>query len=58
EDIEAKLRSALAQPREMRLPAVDAYLANMSWQRTWDAMAAHIKKASASKKVVPFRRSA
>ncbi|RWB73920.1 MAG: glycosyltransferase family 1 protein [Mesorhizobium sp.] len=58
EDIEAKLRSALAQPREMRLPAVDAYLANMSWQRTWDAMAAHIRKASASKKVVPFRRSA
>jgi glycosyltransferase involved in cell wall biosynthesis len=58
EDIEPKLRSVLAQPRNMRLAAVDAYLANMSWQRTWEAMAAHIKKASAGKKVVPFRRSA
>jgi hypothetical protein len=42
----------------MLLPAVDAYLATMSWQQTWEAMSAHIKKASTSKKVVPFRRSA
>jgi glycosyltransferase involved in cell wall biosynthesis len=58
EDMEARLRAALAQPRDMLLPAVDAYLATMSWQQTWEAMSAHIKKASTSKKVVPFRRSA
>ncbi|WP_245420673.1 MULTISPECIES: glycosyltransferase [unclassified Mesorhizobium] len=58
EDIETKLRSALAGPRDMWLGKVDAYLANMSWERTWHAMAALIEEASESKKVLPFRRSA
>ncbi|PBB96653.1 glycosyltransferase [Mesorhizobium sp. WSM3862] len=58
EDVDTKLRSVLTQSREARLQQVDAYLADMSWKRTWNGMAAHIRNASARKKVVPFRRSA
>ncbi|RUX47507.1 glycosyltransferase family 1 protein, partial [Mesorhizobium sp. M7A.F.Ca.US.014.04.1.1] len=58
DDLESKLRSMLLRPREMLLPQVDAYLADMSWERTWTAMAAHIEGAYRRKKVVPLRRSA
>ncbi|TIS78885.1 MAG: glycosyltransferase family 1 protein, partial [Mesorhizobium sp.] len=58
EDVDIKLRSVLTQSREARLQQVDAYLRDMSWKRTWNGMAAHIRNASARKKVVPFRRSA
>jgi glycosyltransferase involved in cell wall biosynthesis len=58
EDIETKLRSVLTRPRDFLLKEVDTYLANMSWERTWDAMAAHIQRAYAVKRVVPLRRRA
>ncbi|RWP85736.1 MAG: glycosyltransferase family 1 protein, partial [Mesorhizobium sp.] len=34
DDIETKLRSLLSRPRNFLLKEVDAYLANMSWERT------------------------
>lgn len=58
DDIETKLRSLLSRPRNFLLKEVDAYLANMSWERTWDAMAAHIQRAYAMKSIVPLRRGA
>ncbi|MER9502733.1 glycosyltransferase family 1 protein, partial [Mesorhizobium sp. M0587] len=58
EDLQIKLRSVLLRPRQMLLQQVDAYLADMSWERTWNAMAAHIERAYQRKKVVPLRRSA
>jgi glycosyltransferase involved in cell wall biosynthesis len=58
EDLETKLRSVLSRPRDFLLKEVDAYLANMSWERTWDAMAAHIQRAYAMKSIVPLRRRA
>jgi glycosyltransferase involved in cell wall biosynthesis len=58
DDLESKLRSVLARPRQPLLQQVDAYLADMSWEKTWNAMAAHIECAYQRKKVVPLRRSA
>ncbi|RUW61235.1 glycosyltransferase [Mesorhizobium sp. M7A.F.Ca.US.008.03.1.1] len=58
DDLETKLRSILSRPRETFLPQVDAYLADMSWEKTWSAMTAHIERAYQAKKVIPLRRSA
>ncbi|MER8633975.1 glycosyltransferase [Mesorhizobium opportunistum] len=58
DDLEIKLRSVLSRPHQTLWPQVDAYLANMSWEKTWNAMAAHIERAHQGKKVVPLRRSA
>ncbi|CAH2395395.1 glycosyltransferase [Mesorhizobium ventifaucium] len=58
DDLEPKLRSVLSRPRDFLLKKVDAYLANMSWERTWEAMAAHIQRAYAMKSIVPLRRRA
>ncbi|TIX46192.1 MAG: glycosyltransferase family 1 protein [Mesorhizobium sp.] len=58
EDIEAKLRSILARPRDFLVTKADAYLADMSWEKTWNAMSAHIQRAHAMKSVVPFLRRA
>ncbi|WP_376703389.1 glycosyltransferase [Mesorhizobium sp. ISC25] len=58
EDIEAKLRCILARPRDFLVKKADAYLADMSWEKTWSAMAAHIERAHAMKSVVPFLRRA
>jgi hypothetical protein len=58
EDVEAKLRSVLARPRDLLLTQVDAYLIDMSWEKTWVAMAGHIQHARQTKNVLPFRRSA
>ncbi|TPK85578.1 glycosyltransferase family 1 protein [Mesorhizobium sp. B2-4-13] len=58
DDLETKLRSALSRPRQMLRQQVDAYLADTSWERTWNAMAAHIERAHERKKIVPLRRSA
>jgi len=58
EDVEAKLRSVLARPRDLLLTHVDAYLIDMSWEKTWVAMAGHIQHARRTKNVLPFRRSA
>jgi UDP-galactopyranose mutase len=38
EGFAAALESALSRPRQPWLEAVDGFLANMSWSRTWDAM--------------------
>jgi hypothetical protein len=58
DDLEDKLRSVLSRPRQMLLQQVDAYLHDMSWQKTWTAMADHIEGAYRRKKVVPLRRRA
>ncbi|RWM15121.1 MAG: glycosyltransferase family 1 protein [Mesorhizobium sp.] len=58
EDLETKLRTVLSRPRDFLLKQVDAYLANMSWERTWEAMDAHIQRAYAMKSIVPLRRRA
>ena len=58
EDAVPKIRSMLARPRHSLLPQVDAYLIDMSWEKTWVAMAGHIQQALSRKNVVPFRRSA
>jgi len=56
--MEAKLRSILARPRNFLVKKVDAYLANMSWEGTWNAMAAHIQRANTKKCVMPLLRRA
>jgi hypothetical protein len=58
EDMEAKLRSILTRPRNFLVKKVDAYLANMSWEETWNAMAAHIQRANTKKCVMPLLRRA
>lgn len=58
EDAVPKIRSMLARPRHSLLPQVDAYLIDMSWEKTWVAMVGHIQKVLSRKNVVPFRRSA
>ena len=58
DDVEAKLRSLLARPRDALLGEVDAYLIDMSWENTWIAMDGHIQRVRSTKNVLPFRRSA
>ena len=58
DDVEVRLRAILRQPRERRWSKVDAYLAKMSWEQTWEAMAGHLQRISAMKTVVPLRRGA
>ncbi|RUW53363.1 MULTISPECIES: glycosyltransferase family 1 protein [unclassified Mesorhizobium] len=57
-DAEVKIRSVLARPRDSWLSRVDAYLVDMSWEKTWVAMAGHLEHAHSRKNVVAFRRSA
>jgi hypothetical protein len=58
EDAVPKIRSMLARPRHSLLSQVDAYLIDMSWEKTWVAMTGHIQQVLSRKNVVPFRRSA
>ena len=58
DDVELKLRSLLARPRDAMLAQVDDYLVGMSWEKTWIAMSGHIQHVRTSRNVVPFRRSA
>ncbi|UVK57692.1 glycosyltransferase (plasmid) [Mesorhizobium sp. AR02] len=58
DDVEMKLRSLLARPRDAKLAQVDDYLVGMSWEKTWIAMSGHIQHERSSRNVVPFRRSA
>ncbi|CCV05648.1 conserved hypothetical protein [Mesorhizobium metallidurans STM 2683] len=58
DDVEAKLRLVLARPRDHLWPQVDAYLLDMSWEKTWSAMADHIEHARSTRSILPFRRSA
>ncbi|MFK0692820.1 glycosyltransferase family 1 protein [Mesorhizobium sp. IMUNJ 23033] len=57
-DVEAKLRSVLARPRDCLLMQIDAYLLDMSWEKTWSAMAVHIQRARSTRNILPFRRRA
>ena len=58
EDIEAKLRAALARPRHSLLRRIDEYLSDMSWDKTWNAMADHVARTAAMKSIVPLRKGA
>lgn len=57
-DFEAKLRRALLRPRKEWLDKVDAYLANTSWDGTWDAMAGHIQAAAMIKSALLLKKGA
>ncbi|MGN6550490.1 MAG: glycosyltransferase family 1 protein [Pararhizobium sp.] len=46
DDMEATLRSMLAQPRHHRLAEVDSFLAKTSWDQTWEAMAERIAETA------------
>jgi glycosyltransferase involved in cell wall biosynthesis len=46
EDMEAKLREALGNPKDLLRKSVDAYLSNMSWDQTWSAMSSHLSRVS------------
>lgn len=46
DDVVEKLREALDSPKDLLRRTVDAYLANMSWDRTWSAMLGHIGNSS------------
>lgn len=46
EDIEEKLREALGNPKDLLRRQADAHLATMSWDQTWNAMAAHMARVA------------
>jgi len=58
DDVVAALHSLLSEPRDEHLARVDAYLATMSWDQTWNAMAALMARAEAMKSVIPLRKGA
>ncbi len=56
-DLVAKLETALQRPRTAWLAAVDAALSGMSWDRTWNAMAALVdERLSLSGRMKTARR--
>ena len=57
-DFEAKLRALLVPARPHLLGPIDAYLADMSWDKTWSAMADHIVRTAAMKSTLPLRKGA
>lgn len=44
EDIEEKISEALANPRDLLRKTVDAHLATMSWDQTWNGMSSHLAR--------------
>ncbi len=46
EDMEEKIREGLGNPKDLLRKSVDAYLANMSWDKTWSAMSSHLSRVS------------
>jgi len=46
DDIEEKIREALCNPEHLLRRTVDGYLATISWDQTWNAMAAHMTRVS------------
>jgi glycosyltransferase involved in cell wall biosynthesis len=46
DDIEEKIREALGNPKDLLRNTVDAYLATMSWDQTWNAMNAHLSSVA------------
>ena len=49
DDIEEKIREALGNPKDLLRKSVDAYLATMSWDQTWNGMSGHMARASRSR---------
>jgi hypothetical protein len=50
EEFVAKIELLLARPKTRWLSAVDAHLAEMSWDKTWARMMLHIASVSAESK--------
>jgi UDP-galactopyranose mutase len=48
-EFEAAIDQALASDRTARLAHADAMLANLSWDRTWSEMWAHVERAIATR---------
>ena len=46
DDIEEKIREALGNPKDLLRKSVDAYLATMSWDQTWNGMSAHMARVA------------
>ena len=46
DDIEEKIREALGNPKDLLRRSVDAYLATMSWDQTWNAMSGQMARIS------------
>lgn len=46
DDIEEKIREALGNPKDLLRRTVDAYLATMSWDQTWNGMSAHMARVA------------
>lgn len=55
DDIEDKIREALGNPKDLLRRTVDAYLAGMSWNQTWNAMSAHLSRVSRPGLEAPLR---
>jgi len=55
DDIEEKIREALGNPKDLLRRTVDAYLATMSWDQTWNGMAAHMARVSRPRAGVSLR---
>ena len=53
EDFEAKLRASLAPAPPFFLGELTLILADMSWDKTWNAMADHIARTAAMKSIAP-----
>ena len=49
DDIEEKLRDAMGNPKDLLRKPVDAYLANMSWDQTWNGMSTHMARVATPK---------
>ena len=58
DDVVEKLRVALGNPKDLLRRSVDAYLATMSWDQTWNSMLGHIAKSARSKPAVAARMGA
>jgi glycosyltransferase involved in cell wall biosynthesis len=46
DDMQEMLREVLGNPKDLLHSSVDAYLATMSWDQTWNGMSNHISKIS------------
>jgi len=55
DDIEEKIREALGNPKDLLRKSVDAYLATMSWDQTWNAMSAHMARVPKQRVSTPLR---
>lgn len=49
DDVEEKIREALGNPKDLLRKSVDAYLATMSWDQTWNGMSAHMARVAKPK---------